>query len=176
MSKTARQADISFDPEDPRCNDGGPACEGCLMVGWCIGDYPPAVATGSGKDRRSEPTQPALPVYRAPLSMGDGWFENTLAISESRQAPEVLRGVPEGFGLLVGVDWLSPMALLGDILWVHPGRPARNGARVLVRAGKRLAIGLLHAGARGQTVTAAGSIVPIDGDALVQVIVAIEVV
>ncbi|MEN9489562.1 MAG: hypothetical protein RJA63_11 [Pseudomonadota bacterium] len=40
MSKTARQADVGFDSEDPRCNDGGPACEGCLMVGWCLGDYP----------------------------------------------------------------------------------------------------------------------------------------
>lgn len=43
MSKTARQSDIGFDAEDPRCNDGGPACEGCLMVGWCLGDYPPAL-------------------------------------------------------------------------------------------------------------------------------------
>ena len=43
MSKTERQADIGFDAEDPRCNNGGPACEGCLMVGWCLGDYPPAL-------------------------------------------------------------------------------------------------------------------------------------
>ena len=36
----AQDDDICFSGEDPRCNDGGAACEGCLMIGHCIGDYP----------------------------------------------------------------------------------------------------------------------------------------
>ena len=27
--------------DDPDCRQGGKACEGCLMVGWCLGDFPP---------------------------------------------------------------------------------------------------------------------------------------
>ena len=27
--------------DDPDCRQGGKACEGCLMVGWCLGDLPP---------------------------------------------------------------------------------------------------------------------------------------
>ena len=52
MSKTERQADIGFDAEDPRCNDGGPACEGCLMVGWCLGDYPLAETANAERERQ----------------------------------------------------------------------------------------------------------------------------
>lgn len=29
--------------DDPDCRQGGKACEGCLMVGWCLGDCPPAL-------------------------------------------------------------------------------------------------------------------------------------
>lgn len=36
----AQDDGIGFNGEDPRCNDGRAACEGCLMIGYCIGDYP----------------------------------------------------------------------------------------------------------------------------------------
>lgn len=29
--------------DNPDCRQGGKACEGCLMVGWCLGDCPPAL-------------------------------------------------------------------------------------------------------------------------------------
>jgi hypothetical protein len=55
MSEAAREGDISFDGEDPRCNDGGTACEGCLMIGWCIGDYPQHVAAVTEKTSVTRP-------------------------------------------------------------------------------------------------------------------------
>lgn len=67
-----------------------------------------------------------LPVYAA-VEAGNGGMTITYETVEWIDLPPALQGVSGAFGLYVVGDSMEPMLRRGDMVYVHPTRPARPG-------------------------------------------------
>jgi hypothetical protein len=93
-----------------------------------------------------------------------------------RDPPAPLRTARGVFGFFIDHDRLAPLLLEGDVVYVHPGRPARNGARVVVegRDGS-MAVGLLGRDNQGRKLQIGGQTQRLDPADRIFVIAAIEI-
>lgn len=93
----------------------------------------PSAASGPGAAGRGRAQLGAkdLPVYAA-REVG-GLFALTEEPVEWIRRPDPLEAVPDGFGFYVPSDVAAPLYETGDLVLVHPGRPARRGDEVFLR-------------------------------------------
>lgn len=101
---------------------------------------PPVKAATSVQDDARPADSGLVPIYTEFAQRAAG-----ATPAEWREPPAQLKTAPRAFGLFVESDRDAPLLLTGDVVYIHPGRPARNGARVLVFAdGELVGAGLLR--------------------------------
>lgn len=93
------------------------------------------------------------------------------APAEWREPPASLRAAHQIFGIFVDTDGDAPLLLAGDVAYIHPGRPARNGVRVIVEG---VGVGLLRRTGEGRLIEAGGKTRPLSTKDRILVIAAIE--
>lgn len=64
-------------------------------------------------------------------SLGDGAFQLTSDIIEYVRRPPALTTVPNAFALYVSGESMAPAYFPGDLVFVHPSRPARPGEDIV---------------------------------------------
>ena len=126
-------------------------------------------------DERSRPDQilrtptdssvarsPRIPVFAGLKSLGQGWFADTIVEIEHRIMP-ALGNIIGAYGVMV-TD-LEPRFEDGEVLILHPNRPALRGKWALVHDGLgRLAVGKVIARDAAITLAVPGMDVPIKID------------
>lgn len=136
--------------------------------------YDPAPPPSRPANRAAVPRRAAklVPVYAELLQHAEGHNP-----AEWREPPATLHAARDVFGFFVSDDVLAPMLLAGDVAYVHPGRPARDGARVVVRDRKGwTGVGLLISEAGVRHLRSGDTMRPLTPTERVQVIAAIETI
>lgn len=73
-----------------------------------------------------------IAIYEAPMAGGDGWHRRDKKKVESRPMPSQLEQAEGAYGLFVGDSAWEPRWFVGEVIFVHPGRPPRIGDWLLV--------------------------------------------
>lgn len=142
--------------------------------------YDPGVVVQrkTGGTRHAHAELPNRRVDHAPVPIFARLVHSTKAAwtADFREPPAPLRAARGVFGFYVNEDDdFAPTLLAGEVAYVHPGRPALEGARVVVEmSDQSVAVGLLHLDKDGRhLITGRGSLTLKASDK-VQLIAAIE--
>ena len=74
-----------------------------------------------------------IPVHSTGRGTADGWLPWTGEIVDYVSRPPQLAGATQPYALYVVTDSMEPRYEIGDIVYVHPGKPITPGAFVLVQ-------------------------------------------